>query len=230
MITTEHTVETCWFKGKCNKGCINTCNIFNEFKYLLNSSELPMDYREPKKLYPEGCDLDTFRELASIKDDSYSFVKKGKFLYLWGNNAGSGKTGWSCKIALAYMALIADGNGFNADNGVQFCYVPELVLMTTNFEDSSRDSYLKKLLSKKLVILDDIGSCDSGKFANTNLSSIIDMRYRNGLATIFTSNLSEQALESQYGARVADRILSGVVLEIKGASRREGTNIYVKGE
>lgn len=226
----ERTIDTCWFKGKCKKECAPNCNIFMEFKYLLDTSGLPVNYREPKKLQPDEEDLNTFITLAEIKDDIYNFVKEGKFLYLWGENTGSGKSNWVCKIALTYMALIANGNGFNQDNGVQFCYVPEFILMTTSFKDENRDEYLKSMLTKKLLILDDIGSCDSGKFAETNLASIIDMRYRNGLSTLFTSNLSESGLEAQYGARITDRILSGLVLEIKGASRRESKYAYKKGE
>ena len=74
--------------------------------------------------------------------------------------------------------------------------------------------------------MDDIGSCDSGKFANTNLASIIDSRYRNKLSTIFTSNLNPMEIERQYGARLADRLLSDMVIELKGNSRRESTNEY----
>lgn len=201
-----------------------------EFKFLLESSDLPISYREPKKLQPDEADLATFCTLADIKNDICNFVDNGHFLYLWGKHPGAGRSSWVCKIALTYLALIANGNGFNENNGVQFCYVPEFILMTTSFKDDSRDEYIKNLLTKKLLILDDIGSCDSGKFAETNLASIIDMRYRNGLSTLFTSNLSEEDLEAQYGARITDRILSGLVLEIKGASRRESKHIYKKGE
>lgn len=112
------------------------------------------------------------------------------------------------------------------DNGVYFAYMPELVLLTTDFENDERKAILDSLMRRKLVIMDDIGSCDSGKFANTNLASIIDSRYRNKLSTIFTSNLNPMEIERQYGARLADRLLSDMVIELRGNSRRESTNEY----
>lgn len=216
----------CWFKNNCSYECKSSCNIYNEFKYLLANSGIPDGYQEPKKLYPEKIDLPAFRTLKAIKEDVEAFVNQGRFLYLHSANCGNGKTANVCKIALTYLALIANGNGFELDNGVYFAYMPELVLLTTDFQNEGRKEILEALMKRKLVIMDDIGSCDSGKFANTNLASIIDSRYRNRLATIFTSNLNANGLENQYGARLADRLLSDMVIELKGNSRRESTNEY----
>lgn len=216
----------CWFKNNCSYECKSSCNIFNEFKYLLANSGIPDGYQEPKKLYPEQVDLQAFKTLKAVKEDIEMFVNQGRFLYLHSSNCGNGKTANVCKIALTYLALIANGNGFDLDNGVYFAYMPELVLLTTDFENDERKAILDSLMKRKLVIMDDIGSCDSGKFANTNLASIIDSRYRNKLATILTSNLDANGLENQYGARLADRLLSDMVIELKGNSRRESTNEY----
>lgn len=220
--------HNCWFKDNCGFTCKSSCNIYNEFRYLLLNSGIPEGYQEPKKLFPEVTDLPVFRTLKEIKEDIEVFVSQGRFLYLYGLNCGNGKTSNVCKIALTYLAFIANGNGFNLNNGVYFSYLPELVLLTTDFENEERLKIFKALQDRKLVIMDDIGSCDSHKFANTNLSSIIDSRYRNNQATIFTSNLSPADLEKQYGARLADRILSDIVLEIHGASRRESKNEYCR--
>ena len=186
----------CWFKNNCSYECKSSCNIYNEFKYLLANSGIPDGYQEPKKLYPEKIDLPAFRTLKAIKEDVEAFVHQGRFLYLHSANCGNGKTANVCKIALTYLALIANGNGFDLDNGVYFAYMPELVLLTTDFQNEERKEILEALMN------------------------------RNKLATIFTSNLNANGLENQYGARLADRLLSDMVIELKGNSRRESTNEY----
>ena len=223
----ERTYENCWFKETCNKECNMACGTFNEFKYLLDNSNIPEMYKEPKKLYPESVDLEAFKTLGKIKGDIETFVKNGRQLYLWSKNTGTGKSNWSCKLLLTYMALISTGNGFNIDNGVYFCYIPDLITLTTSFENKDRDKILNAIMTRKLVVLDDAGSAISkSNFVETNLSQIIDTRYRNNLSTIYTSNLSEDELSNHYGSRIADRILSDISIELKGKGRRTTTHTY----
>jgi len=223
----ERTYENCWFKETCNKECNMACGTFNEFKYLLDNSNIPETYKEPKKLYPESVDLEAFKTLGKIKGDIETFVKNGRQLYLWSKNTGTGKSNWSCKLLLTYMALISTGNGFNIDNGVYFCYIPDLITLTTSFENKDRDKILNAIMTRKLVVLDDAGSAISkSNFVETNLSQIIDTRYRNNLSTIYTSNLSEDELSNHYGSRIADRILSDISIELKGKGRRTTTHTY----
>lgn len=223
----ERTYDTCWFKETCNKKCNMACGTFNEFKYLLDNSNIPEMYKEPKKLYPESVDLEAFKTLGKIKGDIETFVKNGRQLYLWSKNTGTGKSNWSCKLLLTYMALISTGNGFNIDNGVYFCYIPDLITLTTSFENKDRDKILNAIMTRKLVVLDDVGASGvNSSFVATNLSQIIDTRYRNNLATIYTSNLSPDELNNNMGARLVDRICSDVVIRLQGSSHRRSTSIY----
>ena len=223
----ERTYKNCWFKSTCNKKCNMACGTFNEFKYLLDNSNIPEMYKEPKKLYPEQIDLEAFKTLAKIKNDIDNFAENNRQLYLWSKNTGNGKSNFICKILLTYLALIATGNGFNLDNGVYFCYLPDLVTLTTSFENKDRDKILNNIMTRKLVCIDDIGAAISrSDFVATTLSQIIDTRYRNNLATIYTSNLSEDELASHYGSRIADRILSDISIELKGQGRRTTTHTY----
>ena len=223
----ERTYKECWFKDNCNKECNMACGTFNEFKYLLDNSNIPEMYKEPKKLYPETVDLEAFKTLANIKNDIENFVDNNRQLYLWSKNTGNGKSNFICKILLTYLALIATGNGFNLDNGVYFCYLPDLVTLTTSFENKDRDKILNAIMTRKLVVLDDVGaSVVNSSFVATNLSQIIDTRYRNNLATLYTSNLSEDELTNHYGSRIADRILSDISIELKGQGRRTTTHTY----
>lgn len=221
-------MDNCVFSQVCKTpNCEKLCTLRMEFDYLVDNSDVPINFRQPKKLYPEECDLEAFTTLDTIKKDIVRFVEDGRFLYLWSSATGVGKSQFVCKMIMTYLAMIANYNGFNENNGALFCYVPELVLKTTDFKDDNREAYLKALCERKLVIFDDIGAVSAGRFAETNLSSIIDMRYRNKLATIFTSNLTEQGLENVIGARMADRILSDIVINLKGSGRRTNTNLYL---
>ena len=223
----ERTYENCWFKETCNKKCNMACGTFNEFKYLLDNSNIPEMYKEPKKLYPEQIDLEAFKVLGKVKNDIENFAENNRQLYLWSKSVGCGKSSWVCKMLLTYLALIATGNGFNLDNGVYFCYLPDLVTLTTSFENKDRDKILNNIMTRKLICIDDIGSANSkSDFVATTLSQIIDTRYRNNLATIYTSNLSEDELASHYGSRIADRILSDISIELKGQGRRTTTHTY----
>lgn len=220
-------MENCVFNTVCKTpDCDKICNLRMEFDYLVEASDIPIGFREPKKLFPEECDLEAFITLDKIKKDIVNFVNDGRFLYLWSTTTGVGKSQFVCKMVMTYLAMVANYNGFNENNGALFCYVPELILKTTDFKDDNREEYLKSLCERKLVVFDDIGAVSAGRFAETNLSSIIDMRYRNKLATIFTSNLTEYELETTLGARIADRILSDVVINLRGSGRRTNTNTY----
>lgn len=223
----ERTYKECWFKETCNKECNMACGIFNEFKYLLDNSGIPEMYKEPKKLYPEQIDLEAFKVLGKIKNDIENFAENNRQLYLWSKSVGCGKSSWVCKMLLTYLALIATGNGFNLTAGAYFCYLPDLVTLTTSFENKDRDKILNAIMTRKVVVLDDVGSCSSrSDFVATTLSQIIDTRYRNNLSTIYTSNLSEDELSNHYGSRIADRILSDISIELRGKGRRTTTHTY----
>ena len=84
-------------------------------------------------------------------------------------------------------------------------------------------------MTNDLVVLDDIGAVQNTNYDLTNLSSIIDYRYSNNLATIFTSNVSPVDLANVMGARLCDRITSDIVINLVGASRRSSTKTYTRG-
>lgn len=87
--------DNCIFKGSCPRqdriGCSVECSIQPEFYYLLNSSNIPNQYKKTITLYPASNDIEVFNTLADIKNDIDNFVKDGRFLYLWGDKTGNGK-------------------------------------------------------------------------------------------------------------------------------------------
>lgn len=67
-----------------------------------------------------------------------------------------------------------------------------------------------------LLILDDLGAEKGTEWAIAKLDALIDHRYIHGLRTVFTTNLSADRLPE----RIADRLLEGTVLNLKGESYR----------
>lgn len=218
----------CILKDTCPRhqkvGCDAGCTIQPEFMYLYETSGIPKNMMQKTTLYPAKRDNESFCTLKDIQLDIDNFVEDGRILYLWSNNCGSGKTAWACKLLKTYLAVICIGNSFK--DRARFIYVPSLLLLAKEFNDDSRQTILDMLNTLDLVILDDIGAVQNSNYDLTILSDIIDTRYRNGLSTIFTSNLSPTNLEQSIGSRLKDRICSDIVIELKGSSHRRGTNTY----
>lgn len=224
--------DKCWFNGICprerTKGCSSICIMRREFDYLLFASAVPEKYKTYSKiaLYAEDEDIGTFSTLSNIKNDIVSFVDEGRFLYLWGVHPGAGRTSWSIKIMLTYLAYKCLGNGFNP-NVAYFVYVPNFLFSAKNFDDKEkRQEILDKVMNVDLLVLDDLSATQTTKYDESVLADVIDYRYREGKSTIFNSNLTPDELEKTCGVRTTDRILSDIVLEIKGGGYRESTNKY----
>lgn len=65
-----------------------------------------------------------------------------------------------------------------------------------------------RIAAKKRFVLDDLGveyADDKGSFL-ADLDELTDMRWRKGLPTLFTTNLTKQAFKARYQQRVIDRI------------------------
>ena len=220
--------ENCLLKSHCylanTERCNENCIIQPEFQYLLKTSNIPVKLQKPTTLYPEDCDYETFKILAEIKNDVLTFVKEGRWLYLWGSSPGSSKSSWAAKIINTYIVLICIGNEFK--DRVWFEYIPSFLLMAKEFESEERIEHIHNLLTRDLVVLDDIGAVKNSNYDMTVLSNVINTRYSNNLATIFTSNLSPDNLQTAIDIRLADRVLSDIVLELKGGSRRNFVSNY----
>ena len=85
---------------------------------------------------------------------------------------------------------------------------------------------LATLHERDLVILDDIGMLATTNFDATNIASVINHRYSDKKATIFTSNVQPDDLVKNVDIRLVDRILSGYSMELKGVGLRGKGGIY----
>lgn len=223
----------CLLKNACGRVdseyCNENCTIYREFYYLLESSDIPKNYWEDKRLYPSEDDVKAFETLRAIKEDIETFVEEGRFLFLYGNY-GNSKSTWAIKILKSFLAAKCIGNNFK--DIARFIYIPTFTIASKNFEDKNAlNELLNSVVTRKLVVVDDIGSIDrQSSYDNTILSNLVNERYSRGLATIFTSNIPPERLNHFIDPRLVDRICSDIVIEFKGGSRRESTSEYKRRE
>jgi DNA replication protein len=213
--------STCFFKNACSQNNCEArqCVRFMETDYLLGVSNLSERDRVVEKLEPQKGDETSFKVLDSIRCDVVDFVKQGGNLYVFGD-VGNGKTSWAKRILLNYFAYAWEYNGFTPQ-GI-FINVPTYLAQVKNSfkKDDGKFDFLQEYLPiVPLVVIDDITTVSS--YDNSVLLNIIDQRYTNGVATIFTSNLSQKELTESLGKRTASRVWStSIKVQIKGKDMR----------
>lgn len=191
--------------------------VTNLIQAFMEKSNIPPRKWQLIQLAPQSVDIPAMRVCKSYLEDVVEQVKKGDGLFITGT-PGNGKTSWTYKIAQAYVWNVAT-SGNPSRMPVYFINVPELFQsMKTMFgqEDSLKDLFYK-IKESELVIFDDIGAENSTDWAKEQLYTLINSRYSNNKACIFTSNKPINALER----RIADRIKEMCTLvEFKETSSR----------
>ena len=214
--------EDCWYRNICTyQQCVN-CIRYSEMKYLMDNSGLPKKKQKPIQL--DGSrDPKAFHTLAEIKDDIFNFVDNGESLYIFSEYTGNGKTSWAIKLLLKYFDTVWAGNGFRVRG--YFQHVPTLFNVLKDFSNSTNElktELKRKLETVDLVVWDDIASTKLSDFDIQQLLIIIDSRVSEGLANIYTGNItSHEALQKALGDRLASRIWNmSTLIEFKGKDRR----------
>lgn len=140
------------------------------------------------------------------------FKKQGKGLLLHGT-VGTGKTYAACEVANALV-----------DKGYPVLVTNFSRLINTLQETFEKQGYIDNLNRFVLLVIDDLGIERNTPFAKEQVYNIIDSRYRAGLPTIITTNLSMDKIkkpEDIENLRIYDRILERChPIEVTGGSRR----------
>lgn len=222
MYEYQFNPNNCWYKKVCQNTCESPCIRYMEMDFLLYHSQIPTKRQYPVSLTPESVDYDRFMDLADIKDDINNFVNNGESLYITSEFTGNGKTSWAIKLMLKYFDNIWSGNGFKV-RGI-FVNVPSfLTQLKSNISNHNTEfeNMIDSLSDVDLVIWDDIASTGLTAYEHSQLLSYIDQRVLACKANIFTGNIpDEKQLEKAIGTRLASRVLSGTVIELKGRDRR----------
>lgn len=210
--------KDCWYRKVCTYDFCTNCIRYSEMKYLMDNSGLSKNKQRPIPL--DGSrDPESFQLLAEIKTDIVNFVNNGESLYIFSENTGNGKTSWAIKLLLKYFDSIWAGNGFRVRG--YFQHVPTLFNTLKDFS-KSHEALKNTLATTDLVVWDDIASTKLSDYDAQQLLIIIDQRVSDGLANIYTGNLtSQEALIKAVGQRLASRIWNmSTLVEFKGKDRR----------
>ena len=143
------------------------------------------------------------KNYAQVKDYVKNLaenIKRGYGLLLLGGY-GTLKT----TMAVAVLRAHIDAGGYGM-------FVPMCSLMDNLFtmRDLSREEwarYEKRVRSTPLLVLDDLGSEDTGRdWVRSKADSIITERYNKMLPIIVTTNLTQDELLDTYSGRIVDRL------------------------
>lgn len=225
--------DECIYSDVCEiintSGCNKSCIRYLEMIYLLESSNIPKSRWKRHRLQPDICDLGAFRILADIQCNIEEFVEHDNFLYLYSTTCGNGKTTWAIKLLLQYFNSIWSGNGFKR-RGL-FINVPSFLSKSKDVisnPDSEFDKLKNDIPSTDLVVFDDMITNKLSNYDYSTLLTFTDQRIFNGKSTIFTGNIPPDTLHQFIGDRLASRITSGLIIELKGEDRRNGSTANYK--
>lgn len=72
------------------------------------------------------------------------------------------------------------------------------------------------MIDDQFLMIDDLGISKHNEWREEILFALVDQRYRTGLPTIFTSNLSRNQFIEKYHERVSSRLFSqeNIIVEI----------------
>ena len=210
----------CWYKTEegCIKNpdtiCSESCPIFRNMLRSFQNSRLEQKFWFPFALKSIDVDKKETQKLVDIRQNIEQFVVQGKNLLIQSSNCGNGKTCWGIKLL---QRQIEKGwkNNINIPPAL-FVYIPDLLLRAKNNICKPSEEYntLLFLLNEvPLVLFDDIGCIAMKDYDMLLLSTVIEGRISKGLSSIYTTNLQDDALRSNLGERLYDRIyrLSEVV-------------------
>lgn len=225
--TYEFDKSKCWWQSTCllcndPHECTPSCVRYVKMHYLVNHSLLTPKQQIPNKLFPQPIDVDAFRRLNDIKNDIRKWVRGGNNLMIWSAINGNGKTAFSVKMLLSYLASVWVSSDFET-RGLFI----NVTRMLTGLKDSISvdNEYINHIkstvLTADLVIWDDIGIKGLTGFEHDYLYTYINNRIDSGKANIFTSNLTGSDLRLAVGDRLYSRIVNGSeLIEFKGMDRR----------
>jgi DNA replication protein DnaC len=173
------------------------------------ASSLPARYRGVSFDRPPVSDMagdpgrrpvvSAVREFVDDLDDR---LDEGRGLWLMGD-VGTGKT----TLAMLVSKAVAE-----AGRTVAIYSLPRLLarIRRTYDADSAEDSYLeffRRLTSVDLLHLDDLGAEKRSDWVLEQLYAIVDDRYESQRSMVVTTNLEQDALEEQIGARTVSRLV-----------------------
>lgn len=222
----EFDKEKCWYKGTCSlyntEECNSSCVRGLKMRWLINQSLLLPKHQQHIQLFPDDCDLESFKRLQEIRENIKKFVDNEGQLLICSKTTGNGKTVWATKMLMGYFDSIWAETDF-ITRGL-FINVPTFFNLLRDNIDEKQETikHIKENIVKAdLVIWDEIGVKELTNYESGHLLSYIDQRLAYGKANIYTGNADEVTLKETLGDRLYSRIYVGSeVINLKGKDKR----------
>lgn len=97
---------------------------------------------------------------------------------------------------------------------------PDLNQMLRPSADGAHEHALNMYLDADLLILDDLGAGKQTEWSGENLLRLVDHRWKENLATVYTTNVDGALFEDTVGKRVASRVFDSQRIILTGPDRR----------
>lgn len=196
------------YMGSQMCGCLKALCVEEQEKELTllghgneEFSNFRLDY------YPDRIDPKYGRSMRTVMQRTFDLCRQyaDSFSPLSGNLLFSGDTGLGKTFLSACIAKVVAGKGYS----VVYESAPHLFakLEKARFQnDEEARQEAEKFARCDLLILDDLGTEMPGMFTTSALYTLVNDRILGQKATIISTNLSTDALDSRYSAQVASRL------------------------
>lgn len=150
------------------------------------------------------------RDVSKLRDLCINFLNHfekwemaGKGLYLWSKTSGSGKTFLACCLAKSVM--------MKYDLQMRFITAPDYIsIVGDSYKRDRGEEDLSQIYREcRILVLDDIGAQANKEWQRQEIFRLVNKRMEDGNITIYTSNMSTDALNVD--ARTRDRIIKTCV-------------------
>ncbi|MEU7170348.1 ATP-binding protein [Micromonospora tulbaghiae] len=171
------------------------------------AADIPATFRDARPDHPQVRDWIS-RHLTDPHDCPW--------LMLVGNT-GTGKT-HQAYGALRHLAGVAARS--NRDFRWLIVTHPDLNAAARIKPDGSHAYAVEPYLAVEFLIVDDLAAGKASEFTNEHITRLIDHRWSHRMATIYTTNLDADALETALGERALSRLADATQVEMSGPDRR----------
>lgn len=148
--------------------------------------------------------------LADLDQGQYFTWDRDSLNLVLAGPVGTGKT----------YAAYAIGNDLSAEG--TWCQAVTVADLLAALRPDGDPSLAKAVQSCQVLILDDLGATKASDWAVEQMTSLLDLRVREGRRTVVTTNVPEPDLETAWGGRFMDRLRFRRTVHIfRGESRRK---------
>lgn len=186
---------------KCDCGCLERQQLEKQRKFA-SIPEAFKDMRLSNFSTAKYENTDQLRDTIGVikywTESMEQMIEDGTGLYIYSATKGSGKTRMAASI----------GNEIIEELGLPVKFVTSIQILNEikkSWDEGTESDLLYQLSNVKVLIIDDFGTEAVKDWISERFYHIINERYINKRATIFTSNCSLADLE--YDDRITNRIL-----------------------